>query len=916
MRYFALFLVAAGLCFAAEFRTGQAARLVIGQRNFTAQDYVEPDSNTPNQTKASRELVGGVSGLAFAADTLFVVDANRVAASPQNNRVLLYKNASIQFPDPRAPFSQEGGKRCPACVGLPDVVLGQPDFEKTDIAVTQSGMRQPTAVASDGRYVAVADTNNNRVLIWNHIPTTNGEPADLVLGQPDFTKNAPGTSATTMRGPQGVWFQNGKFFVADTQNHRVLIWNSIPTQNGQAADVVLGQPDMNSGFSPTADLTLKAQSNNMQNPACVTSDGVRLYVCDLGFNRVLVWNSIPTRNQQPADYAIGQPDLTSSTPNNAKALCAPTGQDENGNDIYPPRCAATLEGPRFALSDGRRLFIADGGNDRVLVFNTIPLTSGKAADAILGQIDEKVNNVSDGAMPEWRAATDQLRTPLSLAWDGTNLYVSDPYNRRVQIYSIGDVVLPYTGVRNAASREVFAIGSITFSGEISEGDEVTIRIGPDEEDNPKTRNYTYKIVKGDTFDKVLQKLIDLINAGDGDPEVIASPNSAANAIILTARMGGPAGNDVEYGVKTSDKAKITGTTAGAKLSGGQDAARIGPGTIVTILGDDLTDQIASAPADRELPRELAGVHVYFDGMQSPILSVSPTQIIAQLPYEMYDTTNVSAVVRAVRSDGRVTVTNAAAVPIVKQNPGIFAEEGEDPRPGLVYHYSSFATGTISVDGTANAGDVATVTIEDRKYSYTVQQGDTLETIRDNLIALINNDPKVEAYGAGMFTRIRLRARIPGPAGNGIKIGGSANEGGQVIITATNSELCCANIAGSRVTPENPALPGETVVVYATGLGLVKPTEIQQNYVITGAPYQGPYYNEPNEFVSSLAGGKTANVLYSGLKQGAVGIYEVHLELNADLPTNPRTQMTIAQDVFVSNIVTFPVVNPNPSSSSP
>ncbi len=46
-----------------------------------------------------------------------------------------------------------------------------------------------------------------------------------------------------MRGPQGVWIQGSKLFVADTQNNRVLIWNTIPTQNNQPADVVLGQPD-------------------------------------------------------------------------------------------------------------------------------------------------------------------------------------------------------------------------------------------------------------------------------------------------------------------------------------------------------------------------------------------------------------------------------------------------------------------------------------------------------------------------------------------------------------------------------------------------------------------------------------------------------------------------------------------------
>jgi hypothetical protein len=225
------------------------------------------------------------------------------------------------------------------------------------------------------------------------------------------------------------------------------------------------------------------------------------------------------------------------------------------------------------------------------------------------------------------------------------------------------------------------------------------------------------------------------------------------------------------------------------------------------------------------------------------------------------------------------------------------------------HYSSSATGTISVDGSVNAGDTTTVTIEDRAYTYTVQAGDTLESIRDALIALINDDPKVQAFPAGLFTRIRLKARVEGPEGNGIMIAGSTNDGAQVILTATNSTLCCANVAGAPVTDDNPALPGETIVVLATGLGLPEP----QDGVNTGQKYEGGT-NQPVSFVSSLAGGKTANVLFAGLKPGTVGIYEVHLELNSDLPTDPFTQITIAQDVYVSNIVTFPVVNPNPSSS--
>jgi hypothetical protein len=43
--------------------------------------------------------------------------------------------------------------------------------------------------------------------------------------------------------------------------------------------------------------------------------------------------------------------------------------------------------------------------------------------------------------------------------------------------------------------------------------------------------------------------------------------------------------------------------------------------------------------------------------------------------------------------------------------------------------------------------------------------------------------------------------------------------------------------------------------------------------------------------------------------GTVGVFQVQLELNSSLTTDPLTQLTIAQSLFVSNIVTFPVKAP-------
>src|SRR5947208_14421836 len=175
MKYISVYILSAAAVFAQTtttgFTTGQAARLVIGQPTFTSQD-----------TNSSDTIIGAISGLAFAADTLFVADSNRVGASPNNHRVLLYQNVSGMLPNPTAQLTYN--RKCPVCLGQATLVLGQPDFTTAteNVLASRTTLRLPTAVASDGVRLVVADTNHNRVLIWNRIPFTNNQPADVVVG--------------------------------------------------------------------------------------------------------------------------------------------------------------------------------------------------------------------------------------------------------------------------------------------------------------------------------------------------------------------------------------------------------------------------------------------------------------------------------------------------------------------------------------------------------------------------------------------------------------------------------------------------------------------------------------------------------------------------------------------------------------
>ena len=114
-----------------------------------------------------------------------------------------------------------------------------------------------------------------------------------------------------------------------------------------------------------------------------------------------------------------------------------------------------------------------------------------------------------------------------------------------------------------------------------------------------------------------------------------------------------------------------------------------------------------------------------------------------------------------------------------------------------------------------------------------------------------------------------------------------------------------------VTPDNPAVPGETIIVFGTGLGLTNPSFGQEGLETgkktpTTASFNVPL--NPDDFVSSLADGKTASVDFVGLMPDQVGVYQINLILNSDLPDDPMTRLTIAQGLFVSNVITFPIRN--------
>jgi hypothetical protein len=319
----------------------------------------------------------------------------------------------------------------PACV-----VIGQPDF--TSGAANQGGAPSPNSLMLPGQTLVVggklliADQANNRVLIFNRIPTANNPSADVVIGQPDFVSStnnqrpsptSPDTvDSNTLDRPAGLASDGQRLFLLDRDNHRVLIYNQIPTANNAAADIVLGHDTMTDGsscgesvFNNTRGLGASCLSTGPGGLAYDAESG-KLIIYDNDNDRVLIYDRVPTHNGAAADVVVGQPDFVHNATNQGGAV-GPTTLDLNtGSGV------GTYKG---------KLLIADRMNNRVLIFNSIPTSNNASADVVIGQPNFTQNSPNQGGT----VSAQGLDGPRGAQVDDKGrLYVPDAWNARVLVY--------------------------------------------------------------------------------------------------------------------------------------------------------------------------------------------------------------------------------------------------------------------------------------------------------------------------------------------------------------------------------------------------------------------------------------------------------------------------------------------------
>lgn len=326
------------------------------------------------------------------------------------------------------------------------MVIGQGEFtgSESNRGADDPGdntLSEPQWVTRYGDMLFVTDRGNHRALVWNQMPEENGEPSSFVLGQEDFSdclenrgitttldemtsglgdENLEGFTISkaeedTLSAPAGIAVIDGKLYLADSGNHRVLRWGGLPSEDGETPAMVLGQDNLECGEANRRGLV---GSGSLFFPFAIRSGHDKLvFIADKDNHRILIWQKIPFGDGWNADVCLGQTDMDEREPNRGEfdhvtpdTLSFPTGvfyHDETG-----------------------KLFVVDQGNNRVLIWNKLPSNNGVPADLVLGQKDfySRTPNVGMG---ELKACAEGFFFPTDVVYGRKGLFISDSGNNRV-----------------------------------------------------------------------------------------------------------------------------------------------------------------------------------------------------------------------------------------------------------------------------------------------------------------------------------------------------------------------------------------------------------------------------------------------------------------------------------------------------
>jgi uncharacterized protein (TIGR03437 family) len=736
---------------------------------------------------------------------------------------------------------------------------GVAGYSGDNLSATMAQLNAPAGVALDAAGNLYVSEN------WRLRRIT---PAGIILsvaGGSTFGFGGDGGPAISAQldAPQGIAFdQVGNLYLADQANHRVRRITPAGIIN-----TVAGGGDLGDGGPATA--------ARFYYPRALAADQAgNVYLVDNNGRRVRRF-----------------------TPEGQMWTVAGDGIGGNSGDGGPATTARFQNPFAIAIDSAGNLHIADAGGQRIRKIwrNGLMSTIAGTGSAGFG---------GDGGP----ATAAQFNTPGGLAFDGAgNLYISDTGNSRVRRMTPAGVIATVAGDGNKGYGGDGGPGTLAHLNE-------PVRLAFDATGNLYIADRADQRIRRLTPAGIISTVAGNGTAGgggDGGPATAAqlsypsgvgfdSNGNMLLAVLNNHRIRAVSPSGVITTIAGSGAAGFAGDggpALNAQLWSPNDVLIDSSGNILIADGDNrvvrkltpLTCTYAISPASG-VPVPSAGANALRVNVTAPlgcawtaasnaswitITSAASGNGDGTISYSVAANTSSAVRTGTLTIAGQTfTVTQAAAPVLTAAGITNAASYAAGVTPGSIV--TIFGVGlTKSVKGVIPAGSLPLPT---QLAGTSVQVGGVAAPLfavaNVNGAEQINLQIPYEAAGQGVVsivvnnngeTSAPIQVTVL-PAHPGIfTVDGKA---GAILHGADNA----------LVTASNPAIGGEVVVIYATGLGGVNPTPRTG----AAAPSSEPLARTS---VAPLAtvGGINAEVLFSGLAPGFVGLYQVNIRVPLDTP---------------------------------
>lgn len=264
---------------------------------------------------------------------------------------------------------------------------------------------QPVGITTDGTYLYVADTKNNRI---RKINITTQEVVNLagsgLAGYADSTGDTGETA--TFNAPSAITVSGDYLYVADTGNNMIRRVHKVTGKTNRYAG-------SSSGEAGAVDSRTAPGDVRFYEPTGITTDGVDLYVADSGNHTIrrIVIASAPASTAGAVTTLAGYP----RTPGNA----------DGGLAADRSSSTARFNQPARLTTDGTFLYVTDYLNRTI---RRIAITTGAVVTIAGVSGSLSFENVADGSGDKAR-----FYHPNGITTDGTYLYLTDSFNNSIRM---------------------------------------------------------------------------------------------------------------------------------------------------------------------------------------------------------------------------------------------------------------------------------------------------------------------------------------------------------------------------------------------------------------------------------------------------------------------------------------------------